>query len=71
MAKCADEKVTGYRVRYTEWSSRFDEWVDPKRVVEPSDNNILVQVSRPIHYHQKPFPFFLMVHCTDKLFFNL
>mmetsp|Transcript_25744 Transcript_25744/g.38529 ORF Transcript_25744/g.38529 Transcript_25744/m.38529 type:complete len:1046 (+) Transcript_25744:820-3957(+) len=43
VAKSTDEKVTGYRVRYTEWSSRFDEWVEPKRVVEPNDNNILVQ----------------------------
>lgn len=37
--------VTRYRVQYNEWSSRFDEWVEPKRIVEPSDNNLLVQVS--------------------------
>ena len=26
------------------WSSRFDEWVEPFRVVEPNENNIIVQV---------------------------
>jgi hypothetical protein len=36
-------KVTGYRVRYKKWSSRFDEWVEPSRVVEPNDNNLQVQ----------------------------
>jgi len=36
-------KVNGYRVRYDEWSSRFDEWVDPFRVVERVENNIEVQ----------------------------
>ena len=40
------DKVDGYKVRYTGWSSRFDEWVDPERLVEPSDNNRQVQVSR-------------------------
>ena len=39
------DKVNGYRVHYKEWSSRFDEWVDPFRVVEPVENNIEVQVS--------------------------
>lgn len=38
-------KVNGYRVHYDEWSSRFDEWVDPYRVVERVENNIEVQVS--------------------------
>mmetsp|Transcript_3362 Transcript_3362/g.4934 ORF Transcript_3362/g.4934 Transcript_3362/m.4934 type:complete len:460 (+) Transcript_3362:3852-5231(+) len=37
------DKVNSYRVHYKEWSSRFDEWVQPFRVVEPSDNNLLVQ----------------------------
>jgi len=45
VAKDSEGKVTGYRVGYKEWSSRFDEWVEPKRVVEPNDNNLLVQVS--------------------------
>lgn len=36
-------KVTGYRVHYDDWSSRFDEWVDPFRVVERVENNIEVQ----------------------------
>ena len=39
------KKIRGYRVHYKKWSSRFDEWVDPVRVVEPSHNNLLVQVS--------------------------
>jgi hypothetical protein len=33
-----------YRVSYKSWSSRFDEWVAANRVVEPSENNIGVQV---------------------------
>jgi len=37
-------KVNGYRVHYDEWSSRFDEWVNPFRVVERVENNIEVQV---------------------------
>mmetsp|Transcript_810 Transcript_810/g.1246 ORF Transcript_810/g.1246 Transcript_810/m.1246 type:complete len:2185 (+) Transcript_810:285-6839(+) len=37
------DKITGYRVRYKSWSSRFDEWVTPYRVVEPVDNNISIQ----------------------------
>ena len=40
------EKIIGYRVHYKQWSSRFDEWVDAMRVVEPSDNNLLVQVRK-------------------------
>lgn len=36
-------KVSGYRVHYDEWSTRFDEWVDPFRVVERVENNIEVQ----------------------------
>jgi len=39
-----DGKVNGYRVHYNEWSSRFDEWVEPMRVVEPNENNVQVQV---------------------------
>jgi len=35
-------KIDGYRVHYTDWSSRFDEWVQPLRVVEPSEYNIEV-----------------------------
>jgi len=40
------KKIIGYRVHYKEWSSRFDEWVDVTRVVEPSDNNLIVQQER-------------------------
>ena len=36
-------KVNGYRVHYDEWSSRFDEWVTPFRVVERIENNVAVQ----------------------------
>eukprot|EP00546_Thalassionema_frauenfeldii_P009113 CAMPEP_0178917458 /NCGR_PEP_ID=MMETSP0786-20121207/13259_1 /TAXON_ID=186022 /ORGANISM="Thalassionema frauenfeldii, Strain CCMP 1798" /LENGTH=2172 /DNA_ID=CAMNT_0020591013 /DNA_START=88 /DNA_END=6606 /DNA_ORIENTATION=- len=39
----ATNKINGYRVRYKGWSSRFDEWVTPFRVVEPVDNNISIQ----------------------------
>jgi hypothetical protein len=38
-----DDKVVSYKVRYTGWSSRFDEWVAPERLVEPSENNRQVQ----------------------------
>ena len=40
-----DSQVNGYRVHFKNWSSRFDSWVPPDRVVEPSKNNLLVQVS--------------------------
>ena len=40
-----NEKIVGYRVTYKGWSSRFDEWVAADRVVEPSENNLRVQVS--------------------------
>jgi hypothetical protein len=46
VAKNKQGFVTRYRVHYNEWSSRFDEWVEPRRIVEPSDNNLLVQVSK-------------------------
>jgi hypothetical protein len=36
-------KVTGYRIHYKRWSSRFDEWVATSRVVEPNENNLQVQ----------------------------
>ena len=40
-----NRKSRSYRVRYEGWSSRFDEWVESERVVEPNDNNRRVQVS--------------------------
>ncbi|CAB9519085.1 specific demethylase 5C [Seminavis robusta] len=43
VSRSEGDKVTGYRVRYSGWSSRFDEWVDPSRLVEPSENNRQVQ----------------------------
>lgn len=41
----ADEttKKTAYRVSYIGWSSRFDDWVEADRVVEPNENNRTVQ----------------------------
>mmetsp|Transcript_6371 Transcript_6371/g.9204 ORF Transcript_6371/g.9204 Transcript_6371/m.9204 type:complete len:230 (+) Transcript_6371:69-758(+) len=36
-------KVNGYRVHYKGWSTRFDEWVENARVVEPNENNVQVQ----------------------------
>jgi hypothetical protein len=37
--------IDAYRVQYSGWSSRFIEWVEPNRVVEPNENNRLLQVS--------------------------
>ncbi len=37
-------KVNGYLVHFKNWSSRFDQWVVPDRVVEPSKVNLEVQV---------------------------
>ena len=36
-------RVTSYLVHYKNWNSRFDQWVAPDRVVEPSKNNLEVQ----------------------------
>jgi hypothetical protein len=50
VSTCPKSKaVNGYRVHYKEWSSRFDEWASPHRVVEPSENNLLVQVCHSIN----------------------
>lgn len=38
-----DGPVVAYRVHYKGWSGRFDEWVEPDRLVEPSENNLQVQ----------------------------
>jgi hypothetical protein len=35
--------IDAYRVEYKGWNSRFTEWVEPKRVVEPNENNRLLQ----------------------------
>ncbi|KAL7541225.1 hypothetical protein ACHAXR_012783 [Thalassiosira sp. AJA248-18] len=37
------DKVNGYLVHYKDWSSRFDQWVAPDRVVEPNKVNLEVQ----------------------------
>ena len=39
-------KVNGYFVHFKNWSSRFDQWVVPNRVVEPSKVNVEVQASQ-------------------------
>ncbi len=38
-----ESKDVAYRVRYKGWSSRFDEWVSAKRVVDPNEHNRNVQ----------------------------
>lgn len=45
-----NNKVNGYRVHYTGWSSRYDNWVEPGRVVEATDNNLQVQEERRQEY---------------------
>lgn len=50
VARLENSGTIGYRVHYKGWSSRFDEWVEAKRVVEPNDNNRHVQV-RAIQLH--------------------
>lgn len=40
-----NSSIVGYRVHYKEWSSRFDEWVSPSRVLEYNDENIEKQSS--------------------------
>lgn len=38
-----DPRTIRYRVSYTGWSSRFDEWVTSDRVVEPNSTNRAIQ----------------------------
>jgi hypothetical protein len=38
-----NQVIDAYRVEYKGWNSRFTEWVEPKRVVEPNENNRLLQ----------------------------
>jgi Bromodomain len=49
-----DDKVNGYRVRYKGWSSRFDEWVTPFRVVEPIEANLIIQkeMIQELHHNE-------------------
>ena len=42
--------MEGYLVHYKNWNSRFDQWVAPDRVVEPSKVNLEVQVSQIIPF---------------------
>ncbi len=51
-------KVNGYLVHFKNWSSRFDRWVVPERVVEPSTVNAEVQAS------QLPTEFFNFLQLT-------
>ena len=44
-------EVTGVRVHYNKYSSRFDEWVSPSRLVKKGDDNYdWQQVSQPISH---------------------
>lgn len=45
MVNGAAKMIDAYRVEYTDWGRRFVEWVNPSRVVEPSENNLQLQVS--------------------------
>jgi len=36
-------QIDAYRVQYTGWNSLYTEWVEPRRVVEPNENNRLLQ----------------------------
>lgn len=38
--------IGSYRVNYTEWGTRFSEWVEPMRIVEPNENNKMLQADR-------------------------
>lgn len=40
--------IDAYQVSYADWGTRFTEWVAPSRVVEPNENNRLLQVSYTI-----------------------
>jgi hypothetical protein len=55
------DKVNGYLVHFKNWSSRFDQWVVPERVVEPSTVNAEVQAS------QLPTEFFNFLQLTTNL----
>jgi len=41
--KDEDGPIIGYRVKYKDWSSRFDEWVAPSRVFDTSDEHLTRQ----------------------------
>jgi len=40
--------IDAYKVEYNGWSTHFTEWVEPHRVVEPSENNRLAQVRHTV-----------------------
>lgn len=35
--------IDAYKVSYNGWSARFEDWVKPSRVIEPNENNRLLQ----------------------------
>ena len=37
--------IDSYRIDYKGWTTHFTEWVAPDRVVEPNENNRLLEVS--------------------------
>ena len=57
-------KVNGYLVHFKNWSSRFDRWVVPDRVVEPNKINMEVQVSQSL------FLSYLSLLCNSLVIFN-
>jgi hypothetical protein len=56
--------IIAYRMHYKEWSSRFDEWVAPSRVLEVSDENIEKQVSSSSRLLKPIFRCFSVLTCT-------
>eukprot|EP00934_Nitzschia_sp_Nitz4_P004114 Nitzschia sp. Nitz4//scaffold47_size129522//67235//74024//NITZ4_003555-RA/size129522-augustus-gene-0.109-mRNA-1//1//CDS//3329552812//4104//frame0 len=44
VAKNVEGKITGYRVHYSAWNTRFDEWVSASRILEPTPENTATQM---------------------------
>jgi hypothetical protein len=59
-------KVNGYLVHFKNWSSRFDRWVVPDRVVEPNKINMEVQVRLIFLYLYR----FMSLLCNSLVIFN-
>jgi hypothetical protein len=59
VATTEDDEVVSYRVHYKEWSSRFDEWVHPSRVLEMNDVNLELQQRQSLQPCAKNLPEYL------------
>jgi len=46
--------IDAYRVNYAGWTTHFTEWVEPHRVVEPNENNRLLQVRKAVVFPEVP-----------------